>query len=164
MGNQQNPTNVSTPATVSAGRKKQVMISPQQESYITFCSIQGMVVEEDGTIRKMTAQQFADRIGVHRDTLYDWQKRIPNFWDLVAKERKRLGGQNRVAKVYNGLFLKAAKGDAKAAAIYLANHDPNFRMPAQKVEHEAGNSWAALLQQKRKNASDVIEGEVVDAS
>lgn len=157
------PQNLTTEKPKTDESAQTVSLSPYEihgQTYIDFCAVQGMMTKEDGEIKQMSAGEFAGMIGVRRETLYDWQKRIPNFWDRVQERRKQIGGQNRIMKVYNGLYLRAAAGNPQAAAIWLANHDPDFRMPTQPVKHELGNSWAALLEQKRK----AIDGEVADGS
>lgn len=140
----------------------------QQEEYIAFCAVGGLITEEGGELKPMKVIDFAQLLGVERTALYRWQKSIPDFWDKVHARRKELGGQARIMKVYNGLYLKAAAGDARAAAIWLANHDENFRMPAQKVEHEVGGGLADLMNQvrerQRQNAPKQVESEVIDGN
>jgi len=140
-------------------------LSDAQLEYIDFCSIQGLVTLEDGSTRIMTATEFAKRHGVDRTTLYYWQKSIPNFWMKVQDRRKELGSNTRIMKVYNGLYLKAAMGDSKAAALWLANHDPDFRMPTQKLEHGIDGGLADMLnvaRERKQKQSQILEGEVID--
>ncbi|MBS4040400.1 MAG: hypothetical protein KGZ81_07355 [Flavobacteriales bacterium] len=141
------------------------MLSAQQLAWVDYCVVQGLITEEDGTYKKMTVGQFAERLGVSRETLTKWRRDIPKFWDFVAERRKVIFSQTRVQKVYNAMYVKAVsgKGDVRAMQTFLANVDPNFRMPTQPVEVEAGNSWAALLN-KRRNAANVQEGQVVDVN
>lgn len=109
--------------------------------------------------RRMRLEELAERLDVNPSTLWRWRKTIPNFWELVAAKRKELSGKDRLTNVWNGLYLKAVAGNADAAKLYLANFDPNFKMPTQKVEHEAGDSWVELLRGKDRK---VIEGQKVN--
>lgn len=138
------------------------ILSFNQEQYIGYVAFGGLVPDPDGNAIaiKMTASQFAKNIKVARSTLYDWRNTIPNFWERVAEKRKEVGGKDRLSKVWNGVYMKAAAGNAEAAKLYLANFDPDFRMPMEKVQHEAGNSWASLF----KNKPQAIEGEATDES
>lgn len=130
------------------------LLTYQQDMWIDYNALGGLVIDDTGNISKMTVDDFAARLGVSKQTLYNWRKSIKGFWDRVASQRKTLGSQARTVKVYNGLFLKAAAGNPQAAALFLANHDPNFRMPTEKVQHELGDSWSALIRNKN-NVIDV---------
>jgi hypothetical protein len=148
-----------------------VMLTPQQDAYVTYCAIGGIMTGEDGTIgniaqdgtqistKPLSTSKFAAMINVTRQTLWNWQKTIPDFWGRVAERRRVVGSQTRLTKAWNGIWLKACAGNAEAAKLYFANFDPNFRMPTEKVQHETPNSWTALMATKR----NVVEGEVVDA-
>lgn len=137
----------------------------KHEQYIAYTAFGGLIPDPNGeaTAVKMTAQQFADQIGMSRSILYEWRDTIPNFWERVDAKRREMGGKDRLSKVWNGIFLKAASGNAEAAKLYLANFDPNFKMPSQKIEHEAGDSLVDALTLAR-NRRQVIEGDTVDAS
>lgn len=165
---QQNPTENQTVAKVTdKGVGLDFQVTPAQDQYIAFVALGGLVPDPDGAAagRKMTATQLAEALKVDRSTLYDWRTRIPDFWDRVAAKRKELGGRDRVSAVWNGVYLKAATGDAQAAKLFLKNFDENYVDPSTKVEHEIGNSWSALIQAKRAKANEaVIEGEVIDAA
>lgn len=149
-------------------------LSPQQQMYIDYCTIQGVITNDDGTghrdpndpkVVKLSLEKFAEQIGVDRKTLYNWKTSIPNFWDLVNERRQMINSGARLQKVWNALFLAAtAKLDVRAIQTYLANTDPNFRMPTQPVKHEAGGSLADVLElarQRRIDPTTVVEGEVV---
>lgn len=135
--------------------------TPAEEDYIAFVAVGGLLPSEDGAATKMTVAQFAQQLNVDPATLWRWRTKIPNFWERVDKKRREIGGRDRLSKVWNGIFLKAASGNPEAAKLYLANFDPNFRMPMQKVEHEAGDSFIDALGMARRR-SGAIEAEVVD--
>lgn len=137
------------------------LLTPQQEDYVAFVATGGLIPSDDGPGVKMTVETFAHNVGVDRVTLWRWRKTIPNFWDLVNAKRKEIGGKDRLANVWNGVYLKAAAGNAEAAKLYLANFDPSFRMPMQKVEHEAGDSLTEALSLARQRGN-LIEAEVID--
>jgi hypothetical protein len=141
------------------------LLTPQQQAWVDYCAVQGLLTDEAGNMKHIAISTFAINLGVHRDTLYDWKSRIPDFPAMVTKRRKEIAPISRVQKVWNGLYMRAATGDPRAAAIYLRNHDPDFKMPQHEVKLEAGGSWAKLLGRKRDRK--VIESQnakVIDAA
>lgn len=142
------------------------MLTLQQQAWVDFNVVQGVIVESDGAMTKMTVRDFTDKIGVNRTTVYGWTKQIPNFWDLVAERRKVIFSGARTAKVWNALFLTATtKLNPQAQAIWLANADDTFRMPNQNVTHDVGGGLMDVLeiarQRKLQNAQNA---EVIDAT
>lgn len=165
----------STKSVASAsGEKSVVDITPVQEDYIAFVALGGLIPSDTSIsgYTKMTTTDFALQVGVERTTLYLWRRSIPDFWDRVNAKRKELSSKDRLSAVWNSVFLKAIAGGERAQTVYLANHDPDFRMPMQQVKHEAGDSWADVMTQMRKRQaesaaplpekSEPIEGEVVN--
>lgn len=148
----------------------------QQQTWVDYCAVGGLISEVDGSFRmsprnpkrKFTVEDLANELRVSRETLYSWSRLISGFEQRVAARRKELNSTTRVTQVWNGVYLKARSGNARAAAIFLANHDPKFKMPTNTVKHEAGNTWAKLLAKKRDRkmiqAQDIREGEIVDAA
>lgn len=168
MSGQQNTTIVKTKPSGRGAELSSIthigMLSPKQLAWVDYCTVQGVITNDDGSMTKMSIGELAQQLGVNRTTLYNWRDGIPNFWDFVAQRRGIIFGHARVQKAWNTLYLKATVDrDVKALQTFLANADPTFRMPAQKVEVEAGNSWAALMN-KRRNMHSAIDGEVVDES
>lgn len=162
----QNQTNTEiTQDTADAAVQQADDISFKHDQYVAYVAFGGLIPDpdNDAIAVKMTATQFANRLGVGRSTLYEWRDSIPNFWDKVDEKRREMGGRDRLSKVWNGIFMKAASGNAEAAKLYLANFDPNFKMPAQKVEHEAGDSLVdALALARNRRDTEVVEGEIID--
>lgn len=140
-------------------------ITPQQDAYIAFVACGGLLPSEGGAGHKMTATQLAEELKVDPATLWRWRQQIPDFWERVGAKRSEIGGKDRLSAVWNGVFLKAAAGNAECAKIYLKNFDTQYIDPMQKIEHEIGGSWAALLESHIKNdRNDVIEAEIVNAN
>lgn len=157
-----------------------VEITAAQLMYIDYTALGGLITNEAGELgtigedgefhtgRKANMKDFAQYLGTTRQTLWNWQKSIPGFWDRVAARRKEMGGHYRLQKVWNGVYMKAAAGNPQAAALYLANFGgPDFHMPMQKVEHNLGGGMADLLNQAREREriqnNQPIDGEVIDA-
>jgi len=162
----QNPTNTNISADESIEPVKEFdELAWKHEQYIAYTAFGGLIPDPNGEAAavKMTATTFAQQLGVSRQTLYDWRDSVPNFWERVDVKRREVSGRDRLSKVWNGVFLKAASGNAEAAKLYLANFDPNFKMPSQKVEVDATDSLVDALTLAR-NRRQVIEGETVDAA
>jgi hypothetical protein len=150
MSSQQNTTN-------------EIELTPQQDDYVAYCAVGGILPQEDGFGKKMTLEEYAAKLQVDRTTLWRWRTTIPDFWDRVSKKRADISGKARLTAVWNGVAMKAATGNAECAKLFLANFDPNFRMPMEKIQHEVGNSWAALLESHLKpNQNITIEAEIVN--
>lgn len=148
------------PATGNSKHKARPLSEAQLE-WITFTATQGMSVLPDGSVKKMTVDEFAFNWNVGRRTLFNWRKTIPNFWDLVGEKVMEIFSGNRTVKVVNAMFLAATvKLDTKAMAMWMANQKlVEFRMPTQEVKHEAGDSWAALMATKSLPLLEENNGE-----
>ncbi len=118
------------------------------EHYKLYCAAGGLDTSDPDNFRKISVQEFADSIGWGRRTLYDWQKSEPNFWDDVNKKRNEVYGGARTQLVWRGVFLRAAKGDAKQAEMFLS-HYSDYEMRPKKEENEL-NSWADLVLNAQK--------------
>jgi len=180
MSSLQNLTEISKTTPVNMPDEPEVRdITPVQDDYITFVACDGLMVESGDKLLQISMGEYAKRIGVHRQTLYDWQKSIPDFWPRVTARAAEIFTRKRRMKIYNGLFLRAARGDAAQAALLLS-HFPDaegrtFQPPAQKHEVTASDDVVSLLNQARQRAREIgvetqleshataIEGEVVDA-
>lgn len=159
MAAPQDSPNVAAPVTVNppVGDEDNLLQLRQQE-YISFVAVGGLITNDDGTVKKMTLEQFSKALGVDRKTLHNWKKSIPDFYKLVDKRRGELFTQNRIAAVWNGLFLRAMKGDAEQAKIVLGQY-ANWQPPSQK--HEVTVGGLGDLVNLARNQK-IIEGEVVD--
>jgi hypothetical protein len=147
----------------------------RHHSFIDFTALNGLVFDNDASeyqvddkgkshavgapIRKMTQTELATALGVDRKTLYRWRDSIPNFWNLVGERRKELLGQTWLSKVHETWRMKAIKGDFQHMQLWLANFDPNFRMPTQEIKHDVSDNYTALLAAASRDG--IIEGEVV---
>lgn len=147
--------------------KPEKPLTQAQEDYIAFVAVGGLIPDPTGekSAIKMTTTQFAAHYGLSRQALYNWRDMIPEFWEKVNAKRREIGSKDRLSNVWNGIYLKAATGNTEAAKLYLANFDPNFRMPTEKREIEMGDGLADLvaariLQQSREeNRPKVIDVE-----
>lgn len=134
------------------------MLTDVQRAYVDWKALNGIITDDDG-VREMKLDDLAKMMGVTRQAFYEGKKLIPNFWDLVTERRKELGSQSRLARFHQTWYLKAIKMDNwQVSEAWARNFDPTYKEAKQKIEHELGNSWAALLEHKR----EIIEGEVVD--
>lgn len=152
MENTQNYTkptidNSSTPAEIVPAPIDDVLKINQQK-WIDFNAVGGLITESDGALKPMTITAFAAAIGVERKTLYNWKNSIPNFWERVKQRRLELGSQARLQKVYTGLYLKASQGVPEAVKLYLQIFD-DWKPPAQEQKIQLSNGLADLVARKK---------------
>lgn len=103
-------------------------IIPQQEQYVYFVA---SGCRENG--KRMSHEVFAGKIGVSRKTLYLWQERIPNFWELVQTIRTKFY-KLKIDNVYDAVYKQAIKGDVQAAKLLFQQLGDLKPMPKTDLE------------------------------
>jgi acyl-CoA hydrolase len=144
------------------------VITVAQDDWITYCATGGLevVMEEvvkDGRssinqLRQTSITKFAQTHNVDRKTLYNWKKSIPDFQRRVDERRRQIFTDDRMALVWNGLFMRAAKGDAKQAEM-IASHFGDYVPPTQKVQVDVGDNFVDMMSMIQADAQpkQVIE-------
>lgn len=168
----QNQTEIPTPEEVAevdltVGSK----LSLQQQLWIDYKAIGGLIFEDVGEafdssgnptqFRKMTVDEFAEKIKTAKSTLYEWQKNINNFWGMVDERRKVLMGKNRKTAVYNGLTLRAVRGEPLAVKLWAEIFD-GYQPAPQRLQHSLGDGFADAMKIARTRRESAIDVEVVD--
>jgi hypothetical protein len=123
------------------------------EQYKLYCASGGLEFYEPGSFKKITVDEFANRIGWARRTLYDWQKATTDFWIDVNKKRHELYSGAQTQIVWRGVFLRAAKGDAKQAEMFLS-HYSDYVPPTQKQDVKI-TGFADLINLSRKRKAEL---------
>lgn len=168
----QNAQEVAKPI-VNQPQTTQKMEDPRWQYFISYRALNGIIViydEETQTekFKKMKMQELADKLGVSRQTLYEWEERIPNFWQRVRAKKKELSSQKRLAMMDEKFFLKAYKFDNwPLTKAWMEQNNPDWRDIKDKGNDDTGDSWAELMavaQRRRIDSSTVQEGEVVQDS
>ena len=104
----------------------------------------------------------ASLLGVHPDTLYEWQKRHPEFADAVRAGRAAATTywEERLIAVANG-----APGNAQAIQWALRNRSraaSGWHHDVQKVEHSGPDSGPVQVRTTNTlDVSDLSVGELV---
>lgn len=76
-------------------------------------------------------ESWAGKIGIHRDTVYNWKDQHPDFADaMVIAKTKTIG-------FYEDLLLKIAQSGNASAAIFLAKNRAGMRDDFG-VDHTSG--------------------------
>jgi hypothetical protein len=165
-----NPTNSKTATSVigapASAKRPDKPLSQAQLDWIDYTATQGLITGPDGEMKKMTVKEFAQRVDYNPDTLYEWRKSIPNFWELVGQRCMDIFSETRTLKVINSIYLNATvKMNVQAQALWMANQRlVEFRQPNQEVKVTADDSWASIFQSRAKELSEPIEGEVISES
>jgi hypothetical protein len=132
-------------------------VTTGQQAYIDFCATGGFIVDDnadkDETIKRISAEQLGELLGVDRRTLYRWRDSIPNFWDLVAERRDELFSQARMTRIYNAMFKEALKGNVQAAKLML---NQGGRLKAERSEnhtiHEGEVQFTNVIPRNANNS------------
>jgi hypothetical protein len=165
MENTQTYTNPVSATPVEMAQPVQIdrdsVLKINQQKWIDFNAVGGLITEADGALKPMTITAFAIALGVERKTLYNWKESIPNFWERVQQRRQELGSQTRLQKVYTGLYLKAAAGVPEAVKLYLQIFD-GWKPPKQEVEIEHNLGLADLVAKKKLELDR--ERKIIDAT
>jgi hypothetical protein len=151
--------------------EKRKMLHDAQQEYINwFAAGDTLIVDtETGRLTKRKKlTQLAAELGYTRQTLYNWQRDIPDFNERVDKAQHALILARNNA-VWNSLFIKAAGGDLRAIVTYLTNFDKKFKNPYNRLnsgftpqmiaEKNADGYLLDLLELARKRSAEAEAGE-----
>lgn len=160
--------NVSKKSTIAqidenANETTSEVLKWQQEEWITYRATDGLVADDNGDLVKLTRAKIAERIGVDRRTLLRWEDDIPDFWERVERRQADIFTKDRLVKIINGLFLRAAKGEAKQAEM-LWSHFGKYVPPTQQVKVDTTDNISDLfnlLRERKENRPNVVDAEVV---
>lgn len=151
----------------ATSESKQTGVEPRKndafEAYITFCALGGLTVTDDGTVTKMTLEEFLVSYGVHRTTVWRWKKNTPDLAEKIRTRRLEIVPIARETAAWNQLFLLGMQNKDKRAAVdalkaYLG-HFSDMQLPVQRQDIKVKGSLAELMSSAEK---EFIEGEIVD--
>jgi hypothetical protein len=141
---------------------------PRWETLIDYRALNGTIIYYDEnsqteSIRKMPMEELATALGVTRQSLYDWEKLIPNFWERVRERKQELSSQKRLSLMEDKFFLNAMKWKNPIISIeWMKQHNPNWKDPRFKVEHELGTGFADLIAAHRNR--QIQERKIIDVT
>lgn len=153
LDNSSTPAPVVTYDTLDASKK----------TLVDYRALSGWVSTDDNELglRKMSMDELASKLSVHRKTLYDWQNTIPNFWGLVNQRRSEISSESRLAAVEKIWLTKALKGDWQHLNAWLLNYKPNYKTPGVKVEHSITEDTADLIRELHSSKQPAMPDRVI---
>jgi hypothetical protein len=92
-----------------------------------------------------TIEGLADYLDIHKDTIYEWESRFPNFSDVITKLRNRQANKlvnNGLAGTYNPTIAK----------VLLTKH--GYREGQDVTTNEKEVQGVVLLPKKDENTLD----------
>lgn len=175
MENGQPQANEIAEIDLAVKKLKAEQLTPQQQAWIDYNAVSGVITDlmsektdSKGNpvyMRKMPITEFAETIGVGRETLRLWRTSIPDFWGKVNKRRTEIAPQSRLQKIHESWYLKAASlSNWPVTEAWLINHDPSYKQPRMKVEHDVSESLAdalGLARMRAKKVDNIQEGEIL---
>lgn len=158
-----------TPAERTTSQKNSPVKSESYDialqTLIDYRALNGLITDDDG-MRKMTVDELAKMLNVSRITLYDWQNKTPDFWELVNQRRTEIAPKSRLAKMHEVWYMSALlPKNFQDRQLWLYNFDPKFRLPTAKIQHEIGDSFAEMakmLKERDGAKPEPLEGEIID--
>ena len=109
-------------------------------------------IEIDGVVKRPSARKLANELGVSRQTIYNWRKTLPDIELRIDQARKSME-QINITAVWNGIFLKACDGDARAAEMYLS-YWSDYKPPSQTAPTQISNGFGGLLNLTRNKLAN----------
>lgn len=143
----------------------------RHDAWIDYRALNGTIIEyneEAGgeTVSKLKMDDLAAKLGVTRQTLYDWEKSIPDFWEKVRARKRDFASQRRLSLMEDKFYIHAMTWkNPKISLAWLEQNSPDWRDPKQKHEMDVGDNMAALLRRmedaKQAEPKTIIDARVV---
>ena len=88
-----------------------------------------------------TDEQIYKKLRISKQAFYDYQKRYPDFLDILKYSKDYCDAQ-----VENALYQKAIKGDTLAQIFWLKNRRPNkWREKVESVQEDTKSKLDELI-------------------
>jgi len=101
----------------------------------------------------MTREEIAGKLGIHRNTLAEWEKRYSAFRDALKVGRERTD-----FAVEQALLKKALKGDTVACIFWLKNRRPKqWKDRPQEDTGATGRKVDDLIQAAQELAKGIVD-------
>lgn len=111
---------------------------------------------DDRIAKRPSLSELSRELGYSRQTMYNWKRNILDFKERVDEARKGLW-TDRESVIWNGLFLKAATGDVRAAEMVLSNftdYNPIKYRRSTRLRKNGDNNQRSDLQHLLKKATN----------
>lgn len=133
-----------------------------KQALVDYRALSGYIATDDNELglKRMSVDDLAGKLGVVRQTIYDWQNSIPNFWGIVNARRAVISSESRLAAIEKVWLAKALKGEWQHLNAWLLNYKPGYKTPTAKIEHEVGATLADLFRGVAAQHTNVIDAEV----
>ena len=149
--------------------------------YEKWLTDEGLNLLEGWARDGLTDEQVAEKIGVRRETLYDWKKRYPNISNALKKGKEVVDNEVENAllkralgysykeiktKEENGIITetvtteKEVVPDVTAQIFWLKNRRPNKWRDKQKEETDTAalDKLDNILEEIKKDAQNAVHG------
>lgn len=121
--------------------------------YQKWLTPEGLLLLEGWARDGLTDEQIAEKIGIRRETLYEWKKNYPNISNALKKGKEVVDYE-----VENALLSSALEGNTTAQIFWLKNRRPDKWRDKQKEDTDTAalEKLDNILREIREDAENAV--------
>lgn len=121
--------------------------------YQKWLTPEGLLLLEGWARDGLTDEQIAEKIGIRRETLYEWKKNHPNISNALKKGKEVVDYE-----VENALLSSALEGNTTAQIFWLKNRRPDKWRDKQKEDTDTAalEKLDNILREIREDAENAV--------